>query len=67
MAMLRLLSLTALLALCRAVPAVEPWMVEDGFLDDESEGRQLAQKRKFCNITNLPGDYRYEVRCGPHV
>lgn len=62
--MLRLCLAIALFAACNAVPAVESWMVADGFLADGSEGRGLADtaaKRKFCNITNLPGDYRYEV------
>jgi hypothetical protein len=63
---LAILALT--LGTCAAVPAVESWMVEDGFLaDDERQLEEVAAggtaKRKTCPITNLPGDYRYEA-CG---
>lgn len=30
---------------------------------EESKATTVPLKRKFCNVTGLPGDYRYEA-CG---
>jgi hypothetical protein len=63
MALSRILAVLATVwAMCGAMPAPEPWVVADGSLVDEEAGRSLAEKRKSCNGTNLPGDFRYEVR-----
>eukprot|EP00962_Isochrysis_galbana_P047856 scaffold19757_cov113-Isochrysis_galbana.AAC.9 len=62
----KLAVLAGALAMCGAMPALEPWVVSDGFLADDETGRSLAEKRKSCNITNLPGDFRYEVRAPSH-